>query len=207
MEVEYLTPEELAHWELASYEIDSWLNKNDSAAFVFKKLNQCLYLNIVRSIDGEIGSRSILHTGINGDGEEIDIAEFYFHKPEPLDSSSYIEIEMVHELNERLTEWRNRVEHLALELGPIAWIPASGRRIPDRPYVILAALFDYLQSNGTSQVVEVCAKLIGANYETTKSRIRYSRERGFLSKPGHGASEKSKLTKLGIKLIQEELGL
>ena len=207
MEEDYITPEEVAHWELASFEIDSWLEENDSAAFVFQKLNQYLYLNIVRSVDGNIGTRSILHTGINGHGEELDIAEFYFHKPEPLDSSSYIEIEMVDEIDERLTEWRNRVEQLALELGPIAWIPVSGRRIPDRPYVILAALFDYLQSNGTSQVVEVCAKLIGANYETTKSRIRYSRERGFLSKPGHGASEKSKLTKLGIQSIQEELGL
>ena len=207
MEENYITPEELAHWDLTSFEIDSWLSKDDSAAFVFQKLNQFFYLNIVRTMDGNIGTRSILHTGINSDGEELDIAEFYFHKPEPLDTSSYIDIEMVRELSDKLTEWRNRVEQLALELGPIAWIPVSGRRIPDRPYVILAALFDYLQSNGTSQVVEVCAKLIGVNYETTKSRIRYSRERGFLSKPGHGASEKSKLTKLGIQSIQEELGL
>ena len=207
MEEDYVTPEELAHWEMSSFEIDSWLRENDSASFVFQKLDQFLYLSIVRSDDGLIGSRSISLTGINADGEELEIAEFYFHEPEPLESSPYVETEMVDQITESLMEWRYQVEQLAIELGPIAWIPATGRRIPDRPYVLLAALFDYLQRNGTSQVVEVCTALTGASYETTKSRIRYSRERGFLSKPGHGASEKSKLTKLGIQSIQEELGL
>ena len=207
MEEDNFTPEELAHWELEFFKIDSWLSENDTSEFIFQKLNQNLYLEIVRSSDGLICVRSISLTFVTYEGEELAQREFYFHDPEPLESSPFIEVEMVEVVTEVLKKWRDRVEQLAIELGPIAWIPATGRRIPDRPYVILAALFDYLESNGTSQVVEVCHKLIGASYETTKSRIRYSRERGFLSKPGHGASEKSRLTKLGIQSIQEELGL
>ena len=203
----FFAPEELSNWELTSFKIDAWLQEGDSCEFVFQNLSQTFYLNVVRASDGSLYAQSISITGLDRDGNEILEKNLYLSKPEPLNVALFVESEMIEIAIEALSDWREKVEHLAQELGPIAWIPKTGRRIPDRPFVILAALFDFLQRNGTQQVIEVCSKLIGASYETTKSRIRYTRERGFLSKPGHGASERSGLTRIGKELLMEELGL
>ena len=78
------------------------------------------------------------------------------------------------------------------------WKLKKGSRIDDIAFAQLAYVYSQLQQDGSPTTTKDCALLMDVNYETAKSRIRFARERGMLTKPGKGSSEKTQLTKLAL---------
>lgn len=189
-------------FEIADLQLDRWSDVGDRAEVTLESREVRIYLTLILGDKNHLCWTEIAVTVEDNDGAEIQTTNLRNLKPLELSQSPVQFWFDVAYIADSLQQWQREVDDLALKIQPKYWIPEKGRRVNDIVYAYLSALFVRLESAGTIRVLEKCAEYMDVNYETAKSRIRFARERGLLTKPGQGASSSTKLTTKSLRMLE-----
>jgi hypothetical protein len=103
-----------------------------------------------------------------------------------------------------LAEWWALVIKMRKLLAPDKWQLRRGLPSDEYLYAGLAYLYAQRAEMFPLSVTKLLSEDMSVPLSTTKERIRKSREKGFLSKPGKGLNGQGEVTKKAIKLLEKE---
>lgn len=196
------TLEDHVGFELVQMTVKQWALPGDTAEFVFQRLNSVLYVDVTKANDDDLLCHYFSSSVLDSEGNDYEIMTTNFRSPVKLASVESIEADAIDRIIYEIEAWMQEIDKFKKMLSPANWTALSGRRVDDELFAKLAQLFVYLEITGSTKVTQRCAEIMDVGYETAKSRIRFARSRGLLSKPGHGNSSNSTLTTKAKKILE-----